>query len=494
MFADCPPLIYRGAMSELERRDANSEVAAGLERFELMLLKSIESAGLPVDGVLVGMAERQRVLKNLGDALDSLGHEIRGRSYYISKMIAAAAAGLFDAALNYLWDETVAELRRRVAGFDLAYFFDIAVTSPEKRKHLSTVDDLSAIQDVDLLRASRDIGLLSDVGHAQLDSVRYMRNHASAAHPNHNELTGLQLVTWLETCIKQVITLPLDNVTAETGRLLSNIKKARLTSEEIAATAAFFDRLTGDRADALAAGLFGIYVGPATTPEVDDNVRLLWPQLWPYVSDEARYDFGTRIARFVANADHGQAARARQLFDLVDAAAFLPEPVRAAELAAAIDALLTAHHGWNNFTNEAVPARQLEALVGERGSVPAALSAKYVNAVVEVFLTNGHGVSWAADPIYRGLIEKFDTQQAGQALRAFADTTIAGRLQTRLAQEHWNTLLELIEPKLTLRTDRELLAAIQAYRGTPDKLRTNQAIMTMARPRRIVSGRAQAQS
>lgn len=37
-------------------------------------------------------------------------------------MIAAAAVGLFDASLNYLWDETVSELRRRVAGFDLSYF------------------------------------------------------------------------------------------------------------------------------------------------------------------------------------------------------------------------------------------------------------------------------------------------------------------------------------------------------------------------------------
>lgn len=477
------------AMSELELRSGGNEVSAGLERFEQVLLDRIEAAGLPVDGVLVDVMERQRVLDNLGSALYRLEIEDRGRSYYISKMIVAAAAGLFDAALNYLWDETISELRRRVAGYDLAYFFDVAVPSPEKRKHLSTAEDLALIQDVDLLRAARDIGLLSDIGHSQLDSVRYMRNHASAAHPNHNEFTGLQLVTWLETCIRQVITLPLDNVTAETGKLLRNIKKDRLTAEEVASTAAFFDRLPTDRADALAAGLFGLYTAASSAPDVEDNVRLLWPELWPYVSDDARYEFGTRIARFVANADHDQAASARELFDLVDAAAFLPEPVRAAEIDTAIDALLEAHHGWDNFYTEAAPARQLETLVGDRGDVPEALSTKYVKAIVEVFLSNGHGISRSADPIYRRLIERFDTQQAGLALRAFTDTTIAGRLQTRTAREQWTQLLDLLEPKLTRRNDRDLLTAIRAFPGAPDKLRTNDEIMNLVRPRRRIAKR-----
>ena len=56
--------------------------------------------------VLVGIG-------NLGTALaDYAGFGSRGFRF----------VGLFDAALNYLWDELVSELRRRVAGFDLAYF------------------------------------------------------------------------------------------------------------------------------------------------------------------------------------------------------------------------------------------------------------------------------------------------------------------------------------------------------------------------------------
>ena len=86
------------------------------------------------------------------------------------------------------------------------------------------------MDDVDLLRAAREIGLLTDVGYRHLDHIRYMRNYASAAHPNDVELTGLQLAEWLESCIREVISRPYDPVTAEIGRLLKNIKQARLRS------------------------------------------------------------------------------------------------------------------------------------------------------------------------------------------------------------------------------------------------------------------------
>jgi hypothetical protein len=266
-------------------------------------------------------------------------------------MVLAAAVSLFDAALNYLWDETVNELRRRVVGYDLAYFYDIAVAS-DVRKHFSDPEDLARVQDADLLRACRVIGLLSDVGFTQIDLIRYMRNHASAAHPNQVELTGLQLANWLETCIRQVITLPPDPITANTGRLLGNIRRDRLDSQQLAATAVFFEDLPEERADALAAGLFGQYTDSKRTAIMADNVRQLWPDLWDFISDEVKQGFGVRYGRLLASAEVGQATAARELLDLVEGAEYLSEPLRVA----AIGALMAAHNGWDNFYNEAAPA------------------------------------------------------------------------------------------------------------------------------------------
>jgi hypothetical protein len=474
-------------MTEMARRSdvvtAPADVLTDLQRFETVVLAQLQQVGLPDDRVFVDVTERQVMLSNLPAVLQGLDSDILARSHYISKMIAAAAVGLFDAALNYLWDELVSELRRRVYGFDLAYFYDIAAGTSDLRKHLKAEEDLTRIDDANLLRAAHEIGLLTDIGFQRLDHVRYMRNHASAAHPNQVELTGLDLAQWLQVCINQVITTPPDHVTAQTGRLLANIKKARLDDAALREAAVFFDQLPADRADTLGNGLFGLYVDPSRTPASADNIRLLWPALWSFLSEDTRLSYGLRCARAGASLDHGPATAARELLDLVDGAAYLPQELRAAELDAALDTLMAAHNAMNNFYNEGPAARQIEALVGEQGNVPKAVAPKYTRTLAEVFLGNGYGTSFAAEPVYHRLLERLDPQEAGRALRAFTDVGISSLLWTESARRQWSKLLDILEPKLIRRSDRELFTAIRAFSGTPDQLRGNTTIKKLVEPR-----------
>jgi len=446
------------------------------------MLDRFSDLGLPVDGVLVGLDQRRALLTYGVGALDLLGPDQRAQAMYISKMFAAAAAGLFDAALNYLWDETIGQLRARVASYDLAYFFDVAVTSADRRKGLSSEEDLKQVDDASLLRATHSMEFISATGYKQLELVNYMRNHASAAHPNQNELTALQLASWLETCIREVINLPLNRVVVEIRKLLGNIRQNRFDAQDIAATAAFFDSLGQDQVDNLAAGLFGIYTDTSSATSTQDNVRALWPELWDYLEEGARYSFGTRYGRLLANGDLDKARLARELLDLVEGAAYFPEPVRVAELDRGIDDLLSAHHGWNNFHTEPPLARRLAELVGARGDIPAPVRAKYVHALVEVFLTNGSGVAYGAEPIYRQLLLELDSELAAVALRSFNESSISGRLQLSRSRTKWAELIDLIAPKLTGRSDRDLLAAVRAFTGTPDQLSVDSAIGRLLDP------------
>lgn len=473
---------YCRTVTEIARRPVTVDVSTDLRRFEVVVLKQLHQIGLPHDNVFVDVDERQVMLANTPGVLAALGADTLARSHYISKMIAAAAVGLFDAALNYLWDELVSELRRRVSGFDLAYFYDIAAGTSDLRRHLRTDEDLTRVDDANLLRAAREIGLLTEVGYQRLDHIRYMRNHASAAHPNQVQLTGLDLAQWLQVCIKQVITTPPDPVTAQTGRLLANIKKNRLDEAAVRDAAVFFDQLPVDRADTLANGLFGLYTDPARTPTVADNVRMLWQELWPFVGEETRGSYGVRYARYRASADTGPATAARELLDLVDATAYLPTELWVGELDRALDSLLAARNGWNNFYNEGAPAQELDRLIGNRDDVPREIAAKYTRTLVEVFLGNGYGVSFAAEPVYRRLLEALSPRDARRALRAFMNEEISSLLWNTSAQRQWDNLLDILEPKLTRSTDRELLAAIRAFTGTADQLRNDSKIKRFAAP------------
>ncbi|ARH94959.1 hypothetical protein STRMOE7_00065 [Streptomyces sp. MOE7] len=431
---------------------------------------------MPSDGVLVDLAQRHALLRTTEHALIGLNDEQRARSAYIAKMIMAGSVGLFDAALNYLWDETVTELRKRVIGYDLTYFYDNADIPESRRKELKTGEDLVKLSDEKLLIGALKVGLISDIGYRQIDHIRFMRNFASAAHPNQVTLTGLQLADWLETCIREVITLPHDTVVAEIKKLMGNVKSQPLNGGYLTQTTAFFKRLPDEQADRIAAGLFGAYTTLGAEPFTLDNIRALWPALWPYVSEDARHGFGTRLARLLANADQAQGVLARQLIDLVQGAAYLPQEIKVTEMGEAIEELMDVHLARDNFHNEPRVARRLAELVGQQGSVPENLVRKYVKTLITVFLTNGHGEAIAANPIYLDLIGRFDPEQARLSLRSFANAEISSQLQRPLSQKKWDELLNVIDVKITGRPERELLQAVREFSGTPDRLRLDSSI------------------
>ena len=249
--------------------------------------------------------------------------------------------------------------------YDLKYFYDLAVTAPDRRSKLNGPEDLPNVQDGELITAANTMGLVSDIGYKQLDLVRHMRNFASAAHPNQNELTGLQLAGFLETCIREVIALPETSVMAQVRILLANIKAAALSATDAASTAAFFGELPTSQAKNLGQGFFGIYVDPSGAVVARDNVRLLMPKLWPHLGDTVRRGFGVRYGRCIANRDQQQAELARELLDTVNAISYLPESVRVAEIDIALDGLKGAHEGMDNSYTEPPQARVLAAIVGQ---------------------------------------------------------------------------------------------------------------------------------
>ncbi|NEB19714.1 hypothetical protein G3I46_25020 [Streptomyces coelicoflavus] len=316
-----------------------------------------------------------------------------------------------------------------------------------------------------------------------------MRNHASAAHPNVEKLTGLKLADWLQTCIREVMQLKTRPVVAEIGRLLHNVKAAALAETELKNAATFFCELPQEQANNLANGLFGIYTPPTADPHVLDNVRLLWPELWPFISEDTRRELGVKLARFRANADKDRADRAKELLELVDGgAAYLPESDRLVEIQETLEDLKRAHQGGNNFYNEPPVARRLRDVVGRHGEVPKLLTGPYVATLVDAFLTNNHGVAWNAEPYYIELIKRFDGPQAAYALRSFAFLSIRPKLSGALSQAKWSELVELVAPKLTERGDRVMLELVRAFTGTPDKLSADTKIAAQLKIWRAAKG------
>lgn len=448
---------------------ASVSQAVELRQFEVQLLNYLRRHELPCEGILAVVDERAVNLDNLGRVVAKIPNKDRLSSAYLSKYVAAVATGLFDAALNYLWDETILQLRTRVCQYDLSYFYDNAVNGEDRRKQLKDADDLDKISDDELIRGSHAIGLIGEIGFKHLDYIRFMRNWVSAAHPNQNDITGVQLLSWLETCVKEVITLPLSNATVEIKALLASIKTTSLNETEAREIGVFFANLTQEQVDSLASGFFGIYTRQDSTSATRDNIHKLVPMLWPRVTEETRGGFGVKYGKFAATNDQDAKNLAHQFLSLVGGLQYLPDDIKAVQLEEALDRLVAVHNGFNNFYNEPPFARQLDALIGSQGTIPKIVAEKYVRTLVYVYLTNGNGVAWNAEPTYLKLLDQLDTTKALVAVLTFEDPSVASRLQFELCKQKYFKLLDRMRQKATVPAMTELIDFLRNLGAPPDK-------------------------
>lgn len=431
---------------------SHQEVDKSLTSFHDGLSKYLGILGLPFNDVLVSVQERRIVVQNLPAVVDRMTPEQRSIASYLSKFTTAVATGLFDAALNYLWDETIRNLRERICRYDLQYFFDTAITDPANRAKFATEADLQKIPDWELIRGCQEIGLISELALKHLDFIRDMRNFASAAHPNQNQLTGLQLVQWMDTCIREVLAKEPSAPALEAKRLLRSLREQELDAASAKPINQAIAALDSDLLLPLLRTTFGMFVDPRLATRARENIRLVRKTIWQGCAEAARYEVGLKYASFRAHGETDRADLARDFLEGVDGLTYLPESDLALEISGALDALATAHNGWNNFYQEPSMASALAKLVPSSGTVPDSVRTRYVKGLTLCKLTNGNGVAWGAEPTYDRLIRTWQDREILTFLSILVDADVRSKLQFRLC----STKLHEVVTTLSGRTSNAL--------------------------------------
>lgn len=443
------------------------ELVSRVETMDERLCEYLQVLGLPCEHVLVAVDDRRVVINNLPVAIKRLTPERRMEAFYVSKLVAACGAGLFDAGLTYLWDAVVASLRTRVANFDLAYFFDNAVSTNE-RKDFKTADDLRNLEDSKLIDGCVKCGLLSEVGYKVLDHIRDMRNWASAAHPNNAEIGGLQLMGWLETCVREVFSVEVAGPPVVAHQLLRNLREQVLDATDVPPIAGKLSQLPVETANSLLRSAVGLYADPRQERRVVDNVRLLADALWKAASVDARFEVGVKYATHAMSGDKDRKDRVREFIDLVGGLTYLPDSELAVEIQERASRLETVHFDWNNFHNEPPVARDLRAVVPSSGKIPDSVNDLYVRAVVLARVGRQSGVARGAVPIYDELINLFGDTQSKAFLNLPPVTAIKGKLAAAVVARRFGEIARVLASRTTNRT---LAAALNYVAGqTPQQL------------------------
>ncbi len=413
------------------------DITSYVEDVSQGLFRYLSDLDLPTDRVLVDNKERAKAIFLLPDTISKLKKNQREQAHYISKFIACCGAGLFDAALNYLWDETILNLREKIIKYDLDYFYD-AIKGLDRDKFRNE-DNLQDLPDWQLIEGCMETEIITLIGYKHLNYIRDMRNFASAAHPNQTELTGLMLVSWLDTCIKEVLAKEPSDSAIIVKKLLINIREESFDESNVLPIKTKIEELPKDLSGTLLKSLFGMYVDKDLSLTAKKNIDLIAKSVWMQADEPIKQEIGMRYASYCVNGDLLRKKFASSFLNNVDGLSYLTEDIKSVEIKEKLDNLLSSHYEHNNFYNEEPHAKNLFKYVHETGDVPKSIRYEYVKTLVICRLGNSYGIARSARPYYDEMIKMFQDTCIREFLRLLKDEEVL----VNLDDDRLNTFKEL---------------------------------------------------
>lgn len=321
----------------------------------------------------------------------------------IARMCVAVSTGLFDSAMNYIWNASILHLRNKVRNFGLPVVAQILQADFEE-KHLLDY------QDSQLLELCHKLNILNDDGSFFLDQCRDIRNNFSAAHPTLGKINDREFIAFLNRCIKYALTDSSSPRGVNIGNFIAAIKGIRFTEGQ---RQVWVDRLTSTH-DAQRQVLIGMAHGiycDSTSPE---PARLNSVDLCNALKDNFTSTIKSNLinshSEYLAKGDESRYKASLHFFEDLGLLGLLDESERHGIIAKAVERLWNTHRSFDNFYNEPPFAERLLEL-SHAGEIPETIREQYIEAVVGCFIGNGYGISRAAEPMYIKMIQEFSPKE-----------------------------------------------------------------------------------
>ena len=430
-------------ISNIEEKNALAQSFANFETF-------LTSRSLPADCIVASPEERFRVMNALPDFIDSLPIEVRQNARYLSKFIAGAAVGLFDASLNFVWNEVVVNLRKKAVAYGLDLFYDEAVGG-KNRIDFKNENDLPGLKDRTLLDTCLKLELIPDIVHKKLVHILEMRNDIGSSHPNHYSINSYELLGWLQTCITDVLNAQVSKSAITVQQIVANVRRSTELFD-MALISQFAESLKDVSkvlVSNLLATLFSMYVSNDIESTVKNNILNLAPYVWNEAAESKKYDLGLRVDFYKANLDLEKTSAAEIFFEKCDGKRYLSLNARIVQLDGLCDSLKSAHYGWDNFYNEVPLAREIMSYIKKSEDIPKEREEKIIEAMLICRLGRNvsycNGVSPNGKPFYDSFIDLLSSAQVTIMLKSILKPEISNGLDGEIISSNVRDILQIIK-------------------------------------------------
>jgi hypothetical protein len=355
----------------------------------------LSSFGLPFDNIIASTKERSIIGKNLPDFLNGLDAETKRDARYLSKFIAGAAVGLFDASLNFLWNEVVINLRKKIVVYGVELFFDAAVGG-QKRGLYNTEDDLAGIKDEVLINTCKKIEIISDIVALKLHYIQTMRNEIGASHPTAYSINAYDLMSWLATCVQEVLNEKPSEAAIQIKAFFDNLLKTTsvIDNEILRSMEKPITELSQRHADNLLNSIFNVYASVKTNNIVRKNISLLIKNIWDVCSDNVKYQIGIQLDGYRNNLHEEKYKLGCELFTICDGNRYKTLDARVFELSNLTNSLLNARYGWDNFYNEPLYIQRIMTYFKTEVDIPIEIQDKIIQTILICRI--GKGISFCS--------------------------------------------------------------------------------------------------
>ncbi|WP_206622062.1 hypothetical protein [Mesorhizobium sp. M7A.F.Ca.MR.176.00.0.0] len=364
------------------------------------------------------------------------------RDERIVKMCVAVASGLFDAAINYVWNAAILELREKVRRFG------IAVVPQVLDDKSFDQDALLDLKDAELLDLCLKLNLIGDDDYFFLDQCRATRNSFSAAHPAEGVVDEDEFLAFLSRCQKHALSSVRNPKGVDTRAMLAALKTARFKRDQREE----WERRVRETYDAQRELIFvmlhGIYCDPDSVEEARLNALAICEALSDEFSPRTRSALVDRHQEYKAKGDETRKKASLQFFEKLGQLSLLTDAEVHSIFTDASRKLLAVHNGWDNFHNEPPFAERL-ARLSRNNRVPESAQTIFVNAVVTAGTGSVYGTSHAAMPHYREMVTSFSPNEVRLMLEIPGGSSlVANRIKSsKGCDSRFRALVALVDAK-----------------------------------------------
>lgn len=361
------------------------------------------------------------------------------RTAGLARMCVAVASGLFDSAINYIWNSAVIELREKTKRFGLP------VVAQIKGKNFDEVA-LVDLRDADLLNLCLELNLITEEGFFFLDQCRDIRNNFSAAHPAVGSIDEHELTSFINRCGKFALGNENNLIGVDVQGFIKAVKGVKFLKAQ---TGEWVDRLNKThqaQREMLIGLLHGIYCDPASSEESRLNALAISDIFSKTFSPSTKSLLIDRHSEYLAKGNDKQHKASQQYFEKLGLLELLGDSERHAMISTACKNLFSVHQSFNNFYNEPPFAERLLELASQ-GAVPDTAKDEFVTTVVTCAVGNQYGASNAAVPSYERIIKGFSQKEIAIFLELpVTKTVIAQRIESySRCKNSFKSLVALID-------------------------------------------------